>query len=63
MSVTLQRLPVTIALSAYALVITLVLGLASGHSRGVAAEHVDRSARDDDRHTGNFDPEFLFSDC
>jgi peptide/nickel transport system permease protein len=30
MSVTLQRLPVTIALSAYALVITLVLGLASG---------------------------------
>src|SRR5436305_3119387 len=30
MSVTLQRLPVTITLSAYALVITLVLGLASG---------------------------------
>jgi peptide/nickel transport system permease protein len=30
MSVTLQRLPVTIALSAYALVITLVLGLTSG---------------------------------
>src|SRR6202030_2951272 len=30
MSVTLQRLPVTIALSPYALVITLVLGLASG---------------------------------
>src|SRR2546423_3481777 len=30
MAVTLQRLPVTIALSAYALVITLVLGLATG---------------------------------
>ncbi len=56
---TMFRLPVTIALSLYALVITLVIGLVVRRAGGAAAEYLGGSGGDDVRDGRYFAAEFL----
>ena len=56
---TMLRLPVTLALSAYALVITLLIGLVQRHRRGAAAEHLGGPGGDDVRDDRHLAAEFL----